>query len=651
MKILYICLLVLRVLLTLQPGYIHPDEFFQGGQEMFFGCSSPKFSHEVQLQLQLQQQATKHITLGNEYNTANGNVPIDVITATWEFEAENALRSIIPPTLMTLFPLQIFSRFRHKCRGFSLHQCITGWEILIIPRICMALLSIIMLDVPVWYIAKARREYAYNQNDRPHESESIPIEVMALASSWVTLGFLNRPFSNSLETMCLSVLCMFVVIDMKMVKARSTSKHVLYYNEMIPAMGIVGALGLFTRFTFAIFALPTVVVMLYVRMNMPIKCNSSSNIPNSGLQRGKSLFFALMLIAIPFVAVSCVFIHHDTVFYSLQSSYSEENDIAAIRIGGSAKFITPWNAFRYNSRVGNLSDHGLHPRITHALVNLPMLYGPLAIAFYLSTATATAMAMAMKRRRKEHNVKVNTNYIDGMLYGIIIVGLGVLSCAPHQEPRFLLPLLIPLVLLYGDAMEKHARFGHCIAYFWIAFNALLLIFFGGIHQAAVIPSIAALPYVNVNVAADGGRLPKAIIYYHTYMPPTFLLRNEPLSETNSYDCTDEPGVCTNTDVSRTLPLCLNVPIIDLQGSDETNLVSSVQHHLSCANSDSNFVYIVSPRSVMKGTRICGNHVGFTCGEIWNSFQIATEDLPVGATLQSFVEDSKLGMFEIKCAGE
>ena len=359
-----------------------------------------------------------------------------------------------------------------------------------------------------------------------------------------------------------------------------------------------------------------------------------------------------MLIAIPFVAVSCVFIYHDTVFYSSQSTRGdEESEIAAIRIGSIAKFmfITPWNAFRYNSRVGNLSDHGLHPRITHALVNLPMLYGPLAIAFYLSTATV------MKRRRKEHNVNVNgngnTNYIDAMLYGIIVLGLGVLSCAPHQEPRFLLPLLIPLVLLYGDAMEKHARFGHCIAYFWIVFNILLLIFFGGMHQAAVIPSIAALPYVNV--AADGARVPKAIIYYHTYMPPTFLVRNEneALSETNSYDCTDEPGVCTNPDVTRTLPLCLNVPIIDLQGSDETKLVSSVQHHLSCANSDSNFVYIVSPRSVMKGTRICGNHAGFTCGEIWNSFQIATEDLPVGATLQSFVEDSKLGMFEIKCAGE
>jgi len=616
MKIVYICLLVLRVLLTLQPGYIHPDEFFQGGQEMFFGCSSPKFRHDVE-----ELQPTKHISLGNEYKTAIGSVPIDGITATWEFEAENALRSIIPPTLMTIFPLQIFSRFRHKCRGLSLYQCITGWEILIIPRIFMALLSMIMLDVPVWYIAKARK--AYNQ---PHES--VPIEVMALASSWVTLGFLNRPFSNSLETMCLSVLCMFVIIDMNMVKSTSKQEHGVVYMILVPiAMGVVGSIGLFTRFTFAIFALPPVVVMLYGRMTM------NCNIPKSVLQRGKSLFSALMLIAIPFIAVSCLSIHYDTVFYSSQSTRSDDSEIAAIRIGGISKFITPWNAFRYNSRVGNLSDHGLHPRITHALVNLPMLYGPLAIALYLSTVKT--------RRHQKH--KFNTNSIDGMLYGIIMLGLGVLSCAPHQEPRFLLPLVVPLVLLHGDAMEKHPRFGHCIAYFWIVFNISLLIFFGGMHQGAVIPSMVALPYV----AAEGARSPKAIIYYHTYMPPTFLLRNEALSETNSYDCSDEPGVCTNTDV--TSPLCLNVPIIDLQGSDETKLVSSVQQNLSCANSDSNFVYIVSPRSVMKV--ICGNHVGFTCGEIWDSFQIATEDLPVGATLQSFVEDSKMGTFEIKCAGE
>ena len=33
--VLYACLCFLRVALVLAPGYIHPDEFFQGGQELF----------------------------------------------------------------------------------------------------------------------------------------------------------------------------------------------------------------------------------------------------------------------------------------------------------------------------------------------------------------------------------------------------------------------------------------------------------------------------------------------------------------------------------------------------------------------------------------------------------------------------------------
>lgn len=33
----YLALAGLRCLLLLAPGYVHPDEFFQGGQELFAG--------------------------------------------------------------------------------------------------------------------------------------------------------------------------------------------------------------------------------------------------------------------------------------------------------------------------------------------------------------------------------------------------------------------------------------------------------------------------------------------------------------------------------------------------------------------------------------------------------------------------------------
>lgn len=50
-----------------------------------------------------------------------------------------------------------------------------------------------------------------------------------------------------------------------------------------------------------------------------------------------------------------------------------------------AYILSPPNALAYNSRTQNLSNHGLHPRITHRLVNLPMMCGTLASLCYLAT--------------------------------------------------------------------------------------------------------------------------------------------------------------------------------------------------------------------------------------------------------------------------
>jgi phosphatidylinositol glycan class Z len=36
----------------------------------------------------------------------------------------------------------------------------------------------------------------------------------------------------------------------------------------------------------------------------------------------------------------------------------------------------------YNVKTENLSEHGLHPRYLHLLVNMPLLFGPLALLAY-----------------------------------------------------------------------------------------------------------------------------------------------------------------------------------------------------------------------------------------------------------------------------
>ena len=41
----------------------------------------------------------------------------------------------------------------------------------------------------------------------------------------------------------------------------------------------------------------------------------------------------------------------------------------------------------YNAVPGNVVSHGAHPRYTHLLVNLPLLFGPLAPIFVVGTVS------------------------------------------------------------------------------------------------------------------------------------------------------------------------------------------------------------------------------------------------------------------------
>lgn len=84
---------------------------------------------------------------------------------------------------------------------------------------------------------------------------------------------------------------------------------------------------------------------------------------------------------------------------------------------------------------------------------------------------------------------------------------------PHQEPRFLLPLMIPMFILLADIVWN------CVPLraIWIAFNLIAGLFFGFVHQGGVIPSLSTAQHTlttqpEVHVA-----------YYQTYIVPQFPL--------------------------------------------------------------------------------------------------------------------------------
>ncbi|EED86416.1 hypothetical protein THAPSDRAFT_bd686, partial [Thalassiosira pseudonana CCMP1335] len=394
------------------PGYIHPDEFFQGGQDV------------------------------KEYLVSN--VP-------WEFEPNNALRSIIPPTFMTLVPLRLYYPPQSSILWASSMNSLSGKEILIIPRIFMAILSVIFFDGCLWILVACT-----------DASLGPPIEVLVLASSWPCLVFGVRPFTNNLEAMVLS--CLLTIQKGGVQRQQTSIKSTIL-------VGAVCSIGLFVRFTFAFFAFPVVIAYLYTRwMNMKFQF--------------KYFLRDALGLAISFSLTSAMFIWVDSRYYSWQAQ---------------TVYIAPFNALRYNSKSTNLAEHGLHPRVTHAVVNMPMLFGPLALAGYYSIF--------------QRNGRTYNNSSRSIIGSAYLSGLFLLSCAPHQEPRFILPCLVPLVQLYG----KDAVVALFLGPFWVVFNLILYIFFGWLHQGGLVNSLFEMPRPT-----NESRTARVYVYYKTYMPPSFL---------------------------------------------------------------------------------------------------------------------------------
>ena len=114
-----------------------------------------------------------------------------------------------------------------------------------------------------------------------------------------------------------------------------------------------------------------------------------------------------------------------------------------------------------------------------------------------------------------------------MLAWMVWFPLVALSTAPHQEPRFLLPLLLPLAATrYAAASGTRAR---CAA--WCALNLAGVVFFGVAHQGGVAPALLALPTLAASNAGAAGSNPVVAFFWRTYTPPeSVLARRDPLED-------------------------------------------------------------------------------------------------------------------------
>eukprot|EP00850_Spirogloea_muscicola_P007055 SM000034S12809 [mRNA] locus=s34:885618:889852:- [translate_table: standard] len=367
--------------------------------------------------------------------------------------------------------------------------------------------------------------------------------ALTLASAWPLLVLQVRPFSNSLEAVLLA-LTLMVAVDADGVVQAQSAEEPLHAKDsqgrkeerVTPLtgapdgagdrrrwvsrqklwacclIGAVTAVGFFVRFTFVLFALP---VGLFIVLDAPLA--------DSGSGRARGMVARALAGAVGFLLCSSILVLCDSIYFSSQAFTWDKLDFRLFKNLAKLKVVnTPLNGLMYNSKTSNLAIHGLHPHYLHALVNLPLLFGPIALAALKGAGAHLKMLTTTTDFRQ-----ASTSAITGRRL---------------QEPRFLLPMLLPLAVLYGDfPMSSKKRL-----VLWVSFNSLGLVFFGFLHQGGLVPALA---YIHRHLHAPeltarwldlqdgegtsscrGDYVPTLarpvhvdLIFYRTYMPPGHLL--------------------------------------------------------------------------------------------------------------------------------
>ncbi len=277
-------------------------------------------------------------------------------------------------------------------------------------------------------------------------------------------------------------------------------------------VGMVLSFGIFNRPTFPVFAAVPCTLFLLCDLKW---C------PSMGRWMHLCVFKTFKITAWMTVS-SVLIIVCDSFYYGSLSSKDFDHlleNINNIQALATKVTITPWNFIKYNVNSDNLAQHGIHPRFLHFLVNTPLLFGIVAV-FPAFSLIQIVGGFCRKELKGSNRVANQTIGVDCFLMLTYLVPLASLSCFPHQEPRFLIPLLCPLALLYGHHLFD-IHFKWYISFFWVVFNIFVCgMFFGALHQGGLVPSIYEVRSRILKEPQSNYH----ILFSHTYMPPRHLLQ-------------------------------------------------------------------------------------------------------------------------------
>lgn len=442
----------------------------------------------------------------------------------WEFNSTFPLRSVVLPYLTSGPPLVIL-RLMQEWFGI---KALSTQAVLVLPRLVFTVISG-FTDILVYKIAGTPA-------------------LLFFATSYVNMVYYTRTLSNSMEAFLFVGLLYLVISDKNAQETRVGQKamraltnqgktlsresrgrhksrklggppvtdmskdtecevHTPFSDVVMISLVLVA--GTFNRPTFLIFALVPYVWWIFST------CGSSDHhIATHTIDR---ITFSVIISG----AISLMFVVVDSIYYGSLSPFDllgmhrkllDSNQVAQLLKSLS---VTPLNFILYNIKPDNLAEHGLHPRFQHLLINTPTLFGMFA-AFPLYQVGKILEAKLGVNSRSRWSAINKTHKLLLMCYFIPVI---MLSVFPHQEPRFLIPLLGPLAMIYGSKLFGYTAWRPW-SVLWVLFNIIAAFFFGILHQGGIIPCIEYVQSTLVKPPASPTET--HITFFHTYMPPRHL---------------------------------------------------------------------------------------------------------------------------------
>jgi len=433
-----------------QTGYIHPDEFFQATE----------------------------ITAGDIFGFKH--------LRTWEFNEAFPVRTVTFPYVFAGFPLYILKKVLGE-------GAITSRTLTVTPRLFISAASLI-IDLSIYKIGRHLRI-------DPAQS------LCLLGTSFVTLVFYTRTFSNTAEAILFALLLELVVSAISNGNALRSKRDRLRYFSM----GVVIAAGIWIRPTFVAFAsVPTSCLLLDICvMKWPSDKRSIKFIAH--------VFRYCTCLGLGSILTMLVLIIADSQYFG----YLQRRQFV----------VTPVNFILYNLDTSLLKEHGLHPRMTHFLINMPLLYGPLALALYTFIVCAVikrkfvdcaSMILRMRLKEDKNSDDYQAYLIWNMLLCSCLIPVILLSFIPHQEPRFIIPVFVPLVILFSSSLFEPS-FTSLKLLSWFLWNIFGCALFGILHQGGMYPCLAHLQQYLYNAKSQTLNTTYHVTFYHTYMLPQHLL--------------------------------------------------------------------------------------------------------------------------------